>query len=500
MERTLKIYSAGLDCETNTFSTFPTTWQSFREVGIWRGDAGSGSCWMSPVPRTFRQLAKEYGFEYIEGLYAAAQPAGPVLRGVFEALRDEILCSLTSQGPFDIVLLHLHGAMVAEGYDDCEGELLCRVRRILGEDAVIGAILDPHCHLSQTMMDCADILVTCKHFPHDDYTERAAELFNLCLKNARGEIHPVAAMFDCAMVGLFPTQDEPMASIVRMLVKAEREPGLLSASFVHGFPWGDTVQTGSKTLVYADGSGIGAAQAAESLGRAIYRLREQLLPRYPTMDEALNEAERAPGLVVLADTADNAGGGAPGDNVALLSRLLHRGIKDAAVATVWDPQVSALCADAGVGAHLTVRLGGKTNASSGDPIDVSVLVRAIQADHFQTSLGDTRQPMGLCVWLEIDGVDVIVSTVRSQVFAPDIFTGLGVDIASKKLLVVKSINHFFARFAPIATRIIRVATPGALAMDFGAIEYRKRSAHYHPRIADPLMIDAVRAAAESCKD
>lgn len=484
----MRIYSAGLDSETNTFTSFPTTWRSFEEGGIWRGNAAHGSSWVSPVPRTFSRLAAQHGFEYVEGLYAAAQPAGPVLREVYEALRDEILEGMFSSPPFDIILLHLHGAMIADGYDDCEGDILSRARSALPPGTVLGAILDPHCHLTDLMVRSADLLIACKHFPHDDYADRAAELFQLCVRISRKEVTPRAGVFDCKMVGLYPTQLEPMAGIVNALIAAERSTGILSVSFIHGFPWGDTCDTGSKMLVYSNGDAQAARDCAQTLGLVIYRLRAPLLPQYPNIDEALDQALQLQGLVVLADTADNAGGGAPGDNVALLSALLRRGTPNAAFASIWDPQIAILCAEAGVGARLTLRLGGKTNASSGMPIDVVGRICGIRAEHEQTSLGDTGQPMGLSAWLAVEGVDIVICSVRSQVFAPDIFTNLGIDLRDKRVVVVKSTNHFVSRFAPIAAHIIRVATPGALTLDFAHIEYTKRSLDYFPRIADPMSL------------
>jgi microcystin degradation protein MlrC len=482
----LRIFSAGLDSETNTFTNFPTTLKTFEETGIWRGNAATGSCWLSPVAATWAHLASESGCQYEEGLFAAAQPAGPVVTRVYEGLRDEILNALTARGPFDIVLLHLHGAMVAEGYDDCEGDILQRVKSVQPARSVIGAVLDPHCHLSERMVANADLLIACKHYPHDDYADRAAEVFRLCVRAANGQIKPTPAVFDCKMVGVYPTHEEPMATVVRSLSDAERSPDILSASFIHGMPWGDTLDTGSKVLVYADGDVRRANSCARSLGQAVYELRDQLLPRYPSIDEALDEALRVDGLAVLADTGDNAGGGAPGDNVAILASMLERGITNAAFGSVWDPQVANLCAEAGVGARLTLRLGGKTNVSSGTPLEVRARVCAINPRHEQTSLGETRQPMGLCAWLEIEGIDVVVSTTRSQVFAPNLFTGLGIELLRKHIVVVKSTNHFFSRFSPIAQRVIRVATPGALYMDLAHIDYRKRAPDYHPRVNDPL--------------
>jgi microcystin degradation protein MlrC len=486
----MRIFSAGLDSENNTFSNLLTGWPSFQEGGgIWRGNAGSADNWLGPVPKTFARLAAERGFDYVEGLYAAAQPAGPVIREVYESLRDEILQDIKGRGPFEIVLLHLEGAMVAQGYDDCEGDVLERVRALL-PNGIVGVVLDPHCHLTQQMVDNADFLVACKLFPHDDYADRAADLFHLCARAAAGEIRPKAAVFDCKMIGIYPTTEEPMSSFVGRQIAAEKLPGILSVSFIHGFPYGDTPDTGSKMLVYANGDANTAHDCARRLGLDVYAARERLLPHYPEMDEALSRALDGAGPVVLADVADNAGGGAPGDNVAILIEMLKRNITNAAFASVCDPQVATLCAEACVGAAVTVRLGGKTNVSSGASVDIRGTVRGVAENHWQTSIGETRQPMGRSVWIETEGIDVVVCTVRSQVFAPDLFTGLGVNLETKQIIVVKSVNHFYSRFAPIASRIIHVATPGALSLDFANIDYQKRSPYYFPRFNDPLGVSS----------
>jgi microcystin degradation protein MlrC len=240
-------------------------------------------------------------------------------------------------------------------------------------------------------------------------------------------------------------------------------------------------------LVIADGDSALAARTAEELGRLIYAQREALLPRMPAIEEALDQALATPGRVVLADTADNAGGGAPSDNVSLLRAMLARGMRQAVLGAVWDPMSAQACAEAGVGARFALRLGGKCGVASGDPLDVVVTVRAIHEQHDQQGLGSARQPMGLSIWLECAGIDVVVNSIRTQVFAPDAFTGLGIRLDDKRLIAVKSNHHFHAKFAPIADRIIAVATPGAIQMNFAEIDYRKRrNLNFFPRASDPL--------------
>ena len=484
----MRVFAAGLQSETNTFAPWPTGLKAYEETGIRRGAAvlqGSGPD--HETAQLWARLCERDGHEFTPGLFAWAQPSGPTVQSVYEGFRDEILAPLRANGRFDVVLLFLHGAMVATACDDCQADLVRHVREVVGDDAVIGVELDPHCHLGQGLIDAADAVVIMKHYPHDDYLARGEELYEICLAKARGEVTPTAALFDCRMVGFYPTTQEPMISLVERFKAAEREPGVLSVSFAHGFPWGDTPETGSKMLVITDGDAGRAAALAEALGREVYAQRDTLLPRFPGIEAALDEAAATPGRIVLADTADNAGGGAPGDSTALLRAMLARRAERAALGAIWDPVTALACADAGVGATLNVRLGGKCGPASSDPLDVTATVRGIAEDFRQSGLGTSKTRMGLSVWLRIDGVDVVVNSIRTQVFCPDAFTGLGIDLADKRIVAVKSSQHFQGGFAPIADRIIRVATPGAIQMDFAAINYvKKRDLSFFPRVADPL--------------
>ncbi len=484
----MRVFVAGLQSETNTFAPWPTGARAFDEGGVRRGASvleGQGSD--HRTAQLWRELCIRDGHEFTASLFAWAQPSGPIVQTVYEAMRDEILSDLRSQQPFDVVLLFLHGAMVSAGCDDCEADLVRRVREVVGEAASIGVELDPHCHLTQPLVAAADAVILMKHYPHDDYLERAVELYSLCLAKARGQVRPTSALFDCRMVGFYPTTQEPMASLVGRFEEMEREPGVLSVSFAHGFPWGDTPDTGSRVLVITDGDPSLAARLSKQIGMEVYGARHALLPRFPSVDAALADAMATAGLVVVADTADNAGGGAPGDNTSLLKAMLVRGIRQAALGAIWDPIAAIACADAGVGAKLQLRIGGKSGPSSAQPLDVDATVKAVREDHDQASLGTSRTAMGLSVWIEVGGIDVVLNSIRTQVFAPDAFTGLGIDLTSKKIVAVKSSQHFHAGFAPIATKVIRAATHGAIQMDFAALPYvKKRDLNFYPRVDDPF--------------
>ncbi|HEV7385158.1 MAG TPA: M81 family metallopeptidase [Phenylobacterium sp.] len=485
----MRIFAAGIGTESNTFAAWPTGRRGFEESGVFRGDASvQGGKYECMVMVEFRARAEAGGHEFAEGLLTFAQPSGPTVHSVYAAYRDEIIADLKARGPFDVVLLFLHGAMVSTECDDCEGDLIAHVRAAAGPEAVIGVELDPHCHLTDVMVETADVVILAKEYPHDDFVPRAAELYDICARAAAGEIEPTSAVFDCRMVGFYPTTREPMAGLVERVRSAEKRPGVLSLSIAHGFPWGDTPDTGTRMLAVTDGDPQLARSLAEEFGREIYALRDDLLPRLPSVDEALNLAAGSNGRAVLADTADNAGGGAPSDNTVLLAAILERGLDRVALGPLWDPVAASVCAEAGVGARFRLRLGGKTGPVSGDPLDLVVTVRAIREDHAQTGLGGSRQPMGLSAWLEVEpGVHIVVNSVRTQAFHPDLFTNLGIDLAAMRLVVVKSSQHFDTGFRPIADLVVAVGTPGAIQMDFAGLPYRrKRDLDFHPRVADPL--------------
>ena len=483
----MRIFIAGLVHETSSFSPLPTSVQSFREgVLIHRTDRRAlQQITAQPNLVGVVAAAARQGDTLLPGLYAQAQPSGPLSRGDYERLRDELLDDLRaalSLGPVDAVLLELHGAMLAEGYPDCEGDLLQRMRRLVGPGMPVGALLDLHCNLSPAMVESGAVLVACKEYPHIDYAARGVELHEMLTAMARGELTLRAQWRRVPMLGIFGTTQAPMRDFVQRLQASERDvPGVASVSVLHGFPWSDTPYTSAAVLVLARDTPE-ATQAASSLLRDLaetfYGLREQAAANSLPLGVALDDAEaamrRAGGRpVVLADTADNPGGGAAGDSTFVLQELLRRGIKDVALGMIWDPQAVAIATSAGVGARLPLRLGGKVGPMSGDPVDLDVEVLACRADARQRSLtpGGT-DPLGPAVAVRVAGVDIVLNSTRQQVFSPDCFTELGIDPAAKRLVVVKSTQHFRSGFDRLAAAIVYADSPGSLQADLGRLPYR----------------------------
>ncbi len=484
----MRILIAGIATETNTFSPLPTGLASFSRGDLYRGDASQSTGFSSPLVKLWRLRAEALGWSVIESLIAVAPPGGRTLLTVYEGFREEILNDARAYAPYDVVLLSLHGAMVAHGYDDCEGDLIGAVREVVGTKCIIGAELDPHCHLTEPMTRASDFLVMYKEYPHTDILERAEELFSLCERAAMGALRPTYGVFDCQMIGLYPTTTAPMIGFVSRLKEVERLPGVLSVSFCHGFPWADVSDVGSKVLVITDGSPQYATDLARELGLEVYRLRRQLLPQALSIDLGLKVANDSAEPVVIADTSDNAGGGAPSDNTALLRAVIGSGGGRMVLGCYWDPGAVALCAEAGVGAKFELRIGGKVGRTSGDPLDLEIEVISVHERHTQSGL-TAPVPLGLSACVRCGNVDIVLSSIRRQTFAPDAFTGLGLNLDDYKIIVVKSTQHFQAAFAVLGRKIIYVSGPGALDMQFAALPYSKRSLDYWPRVDDPLHLD-----------
>ncbi|MBC7380916.1 MAG: M81 family metallopeptidase, partial [Burkholderiaceae bacterium] len=199
----MRVFSGSLATETNTFGPMPTGLMSFKDRGHYaagqhpdRMTLFSGPLWAA------RLRGKDAGWTLIEGMVAGAQPSGTTTREAYETLREELLADLRAALPVDMVLLGLHGAMVADGYDDCEGDLLARVRAMVGPKTVIGAELDPHNHMTQAMTGNADVMIPNKEYPHTDVLERGLELVDICAAMVEGRVLPTGAVADtnCQLV------------------------------------------------------------------------------------------------------------------------------------------------------------------------------------------------------------------------------------------------------------------------------------------------------------
>lgn len=490
-----RLFTACLGTETNTFSPIPTGMGLFRSTMLHRaGNYGEPPSPFSLPLVAWRERAQARGWTVLPGLAAFATPAGTTTRATHEALRDEILSDLAAAMPVDAVLLSLHGAMIADGYPDAEGDLLTRIRTMVGPDVPILAELDLHGHLTHAKMAAADVIVFFKEYPHIDVLPRAQEVFDLAERMLDDGLRPTMALHDCRMLGIYPTTREPMIGFVKKMQELEQRPEVLSVSLAHGFPWGDTPEVGTRVLVVTDNDQALAQSLADELGAEVWAKRNELVAPMRTIDEAIDAVLAAPPAgapFVLADTADNTGIGSAGDSTFVLQRLIERGVGGFAISPLWDPVAVMMAFDAGEGARLPMRIGGKLGPGSGDPVDAEVTVMAL-AERTLQNFGDARVPLGRAARLRIGpvdddaaAIDVIVNDVRVQAFDPVCFTTVGSDPARMRAWVVKSTQHFHAGFAPIAREVIYISSPGTSPMDMRMLEYQAVDAMLWPRVDQP---------------
>ena len=471
----MRLFTASLATESNSFSPIPTNRASFEAAFYYRpGEHPETPPRHTTAPLyVARRRARQEGFELIEGSCGWAEPAGPVVRRDYEEMRDEIIEQLKAAMPVDGVLLGLHGAMIAQGYDDPEGDILERARAIVGPKVPIGVELDPHCHLTEKRVRLADIIILYKEYPHTDFVERAEELVTLVLRTIRGEIRPVMSLYDCRMSDLFPTSREPGRSFSDKLRSFEGKDGVLSVSLGHSYAQGDVPEHGTRVLVVTDNAKAKGDALARELGEEVRAKRGTWAPPCLGLDEAIDAAYAEPkGPVVVADSSDNAGGGAASDNTNVIRRLLERGCRDACVGPVWDPIAVQFCLAAGVGATLPLRFGGKTARTSGDPIDAEATVIGVTRNGLQ-SFGVSKVAFGDAAGIRVAGVEVSLISHRSQALGTEIFSAVGIDLATKRYVGVKSTNHFYAAYGPIAAKVLYCDGGGPSSPDARKYPYTK---------------------------
>lgn len=470
----MRLFVSGVVQETNVFSPIPTGWDSF-----------SGQCWdprEHPEPPDNVNLlgyggalerARELGVEVVPGLFLNAIPAAPASAACWQGIRERILDDLRKASPVDAVFMFLHGAMSAMGTPDCEGVLLQAIRKQVGAKVPIAAVCDLHGNVSAAMLDATDLLICCQEYPHIDFAERGAGAVDLLKATHEGRIRPVSTALRVPLMTVSPTTFGRMSDFVSQLRSTEKSDGVLSASAFHGFFGADHEDVGAAILVITNDDAELGGRIASQLAEAFVGAVTQQGQIGVSLDEALREAAAARGRVIIAERADNTGGGAGGDSTVILAELLRRGVGDAALGVLWDPISADFCHLAGPDSRVSLRLGGKVGPQSGSPLDVEAEVLAVADDVRQQWFGRGKPtlPLGKSAAIRIDGVDVVIGSERHQVFSRHAFEGHGIDLEQKKIIVVKSTQHFARSYAPLG-QIIYCDTPGTVTMDFSTLPYR----------------------------
>lgn len=470
----MRVFACAFGTETNTFAPFPTGCLAFEGGLYFPPGSHPNEIQEFTVPLMLaRRRGAEKGWTVHEGTCAFAPPGGLTTRRAYEQFRDQLLSELDAALPVDAVAIGLHGAMVADGYRDCEGDLLQRMRRMTGDQTIIGVELDPHAHLSQQMVESADVLVFMKEYPHIDFLEAGEELFDIIEASHARRVRPVMTVRDCGMIAAYHTSIEPMRSFVARMREYESEPDVLSVSLVHSFPWADVPDMGSKVLVVTDANPSKGDHIASQLAAELYSLRGKtsnpVLPMETAIEKAVS-SDRSP--VVLADIADNPGAGCGGDATFFLREFIDRKIGPTALAPIYDPGCVTIAFEAGVGARLSMRIGGKMSAHSGTPVDVNVRITHLE-ENLALDFAGTKIPTGPAATVSIESaaIDIVLLSSRDQALETGIFEKMGIRCVDQRILVIKSSQHFYQSFSPIAAEILYADSPGAAATDITRLHY-----------------------------
>jgi microcystin degradation protein MlrC len=458
--------------ETNTFSIQKTDMALWRRRDFHRDNeipaAFRGT--RSALGATF-EAADKYGWTLIHPVSANANPSGTVTDDAFEQIGGMILAAVDKQGPIDGVLLHLHGAMVVDSYEDGEGELLARLRGKLGPEVPVVVTLDLHANVTQQMADNASALIAFRTYPHIDMYERAWQGAELLERAMRGEVRPKTVIARRAMLhGLDwgRTQQGPMAELIARGEALEANRDALVVSICAGFALADIYDVGPSVTVTVDGADPRGQAVAEAFMDHAWETREfTTVKMLPVAAAVARTREGKPGdkPLVVADFTDNPGGGGYGDATAFLKGLVEAGVERVAFHAICDPEAVMAGMRAGVGMQTTIALGGKTDPTlGGGPLNLTGEVTHLSNGKFVAygpMGGGVERDYGPSMVLRVGGIDIIVITNNGQATDLAQFTSLGIDPSRYTTVCVKSMQHFRAAFEPIAREVILVDT-GAL--------------------------------------
>ena len=430
---------------------------------------------------------RESGHELVPLLWIDGNTSPPVTRQSLERAIEELLNRLRKALPVDGVLLSLHGAFAAEGVDDADGEVLSRIRELVGPKVPVMAVHDLHCNLSPVMEHAATAMIVERTYPHIDMAERAVHAARIMARTVTAEVRPTMAVRYLPLLwsaARMIDAEPPMSDAVRTLRELDQRPGVLSASIGVGYQWIDNPMVGTSVIVVTDNDEALAERYADELAEWVWERRSKWQRDPLPPESALAQGEQLGKFpIILAEHGDNTGGGAAGDATEMLRLFIERKLVPSAVLYMVDPDVAAQAVTAGVGAELDILLGGKSQALVGPPVPMRVRVRGVSDGRFTYDgpmWAGVVGEMGPSAWLEQDGVHVVVISERHQPIDLAFCRSLGHDCREMRYLAVKSTGHFRSGFAPIAGSIFNVDTASTLSHDFHRLPYTRLGRRMYP--------------------
>jgi len=482
-----RIAVGGFQHETNTFAPLPATYAAFERADGWpslsRGPALIPAVEGINIPAWgFIEAGQKAGWDLVPLLWASATPSAQVTSDAFQRISRMILEDLAAALPLDGVYLDLHGAMVTEDHDDGEGELLRRVRAVIGPDVPLIVSLDLHANVTPLMAALADRLVIYRTYPHIDMAAtgtRAAGEMAQFLAGTAGRAKAFRQISFLIPITLGCTLVDPAGAIYRRLEELEARAAVGHMSFACGFCPADFHDCGPALVAYGAAAEPVAAAAdaleAEILGRE-EEFKLEFWQTAPAVEHARAQARKGVGPIVLADSQDNPGGGGNSDTVWILEELVRQGAAGAVVALLYDPEAAAKATQAGEGAELDLSLGALSGQPGHQPLKARCKVQRVADGNFTATgpmFAGARMTLGPTALLDIEGVRVIVTSAQEQAADQEMFRHVGIEPAETPILVLKSSVHFRADFEPIAAEILVVEAPGPVALDNRTLDFKK---------------------------
>lgn len=492
----MKIVIAQMQHETNTFSPVPTPWEAFGRDGPLLGaKALAGMRGTRTAMGGFIDVAEAAGAEVVTPVAGYAPPSGPVDGRAWDRF-CALVCEAVDAG-CDAVMLDLHGAMVVDQRsDDGEGALLAKLRAVAPK-VPVAVSLDLHANVTEAMVRNCDILTGYKTYPHVDMYESGELAGRILLRMLAGEVKPVMAFGQRPLLAqtlCMNTDEQPMKGFVDLARQAERD-GMLAATAFGGFPAADIRDAGVSAVVVADGDAPAAQAACERMLDYAWSHRADFIYKGRPLTEAVAEAKRLEaehgGPVLLLDHADNCASGATQDTMHVLREALSQGLTGIGVGPIRDPKSVAFCIQAGVGAHVRLMLGGKSDMPAigltGEPLEVSGTVRAITDGEYTITgpqLTGMRAHMGRTVLLDTGAAEIVVTERQQEPWDRGVFTSVGLDPARKRFLLLKSRMYYRPVFLPIARGAVLCDGTGVGSSDNSIFRFERLRRPMYPLDGD----------------
>jgi microcystin degradation protein MlrC len=494
----MKVAIGGLAHESNTFNARRTELEAFMTgYGLVASDKEILTQFQNTrtVLGGFIAAASQFNFDLVPTFYAqAGLDTGTVSQEAFDHLEKKLLDAIALASA-DGVLLHLHGAMVTERYDDPEAEVLKRTRQMVGAKAPIVLVHDLHGNISDSWLEYSNVIIGYKTSPHVDEFERGLEGGKVISRILKGHMKPTMALKKPPILiggGLMTVVDQPLAMVkpplyrlVSLARRMERDERVVNVTVAGGFGHADVPRAGLGIVVTTNNDQKLAEDKASELERLAWSLRDGFLPDrvLVSLEAAMQEALGADGPVILADQGDNAAGGGPADGTCILNELKNSDWPDATL-IIRDPQAASEASQAGIGKETCLTVGGKADNLHGSPVEIKGTVRMLSDGTYLDPRQKTITRMGVTAVIRSGETDLITTSHMVEQAEPAPFLSVAIDPSRKKIIAVKSAHAFRHSYEKFAKLILEVDTPGITNPNVSRFNYRKVRRPIYP--LDPM--------------